>query len=111
MSFFVSDAFAQAAPPAGGGGSIWELLPLVLVFLILYLFFVRPQMKKQREHKHMVEALVKGDEVVTNGGLLGRVLEIGENFVVLEVAKETKVKIQRQSVSATMPKGTYEKTL
>ena len=101
---------AQGAP-ASGGGSVWELLPLVVIFVILYMFFVRPQMKRQKEHRKMVEALAKGDEVVTNGGLLGRVLDIGENFVILEITPETQVKVQRDAVAATMPKGTFEKTL
>jgi preprotein translocase subunit YajC len=109
MDLLIADVWAQNAAPPGAG--FIELLPLLIVFMLLYLIMVRPQAKRQKEHKKMVEALGKGDEVVTNGGLLGRINEIGENFIVLEVADGIEVKVQRQSISATMPKGTYSKTL
>ena len=84
------------------------LLPLVLIFAVFYFFLIRPQMKQAREHKQMVEALAKGDEIVTSGGLLGRITRIGDNFLTVEIAPETEVKIQKHAVSAILPKGTLK---
>lgn len=108
MSFWISDALAQtAAAPATQGG--WESLifPIGLV-VIFYFFLIRPQMKRQKEHKKMVEALQKGDEVQTEGGLMGRLVDLGENFAKVEVAEGVVIKIRRQSVAAVMPKGTLK---
>ncbi len=106
MDFFISNAWAQGAQ---GGASGTGLLIWTLVFIgLMYFLMIRPQMKRAKEHKQMVEGLAKGDEIVTNGGLLGRIKEIGENFILLEIGKETEVKIQKQAVSATMPKGTMK---
>ena len=108
MSFFISDALAQtAAAPSGQAG--WEglILPIGLV-VIFYFFLIRPQMKRQKEHRKMVEALQKGDEVQTEGGLMGRLVDLGENFAKLEVAEGVVIKIRRQSVAAVMPKGTLK---
>ena len=105
MSFFISDALAQNAPQQQGGG--FELLIMVLIFFgIMYFMIIRPQSKRAKEHKKMVEALSKGDEVVTNGGMLGKITEIGDNFIQVEIAEGTEVKVQRQAISAIMPKGT-----
>ncbi len=108
MSFFISDALAQA-PAAGSpmGGLEGLLFPIGLI-LILYFFMIRPQVKRQKEHKKMIEALAKGDEVATDGGLLGRITELGESFAELEISEGTKVKIRRQSVSAILPKGSLK---
>ena len=106
LDFFIQDAWAQAAPQQGGGSSF--LIMMVVFFAIFYLMIMRPQIKQQKEHKKMVESLSKGDEVVTNGGLLGRITEVGDNFIVVEVAKETEVKVQKNAVSALMPKGTMK---
>ncbi|MBI2970324.1 MAG: preprotein translocase subunit YajC [Gammaproteobacteria bacterium] len=104
--FLVTDAWAQGAPPAGGGAS--GLIMFVILILIFYFLLIRPQMKQAKEHKKLVESLAKGDEVVTTGGLLGRVNQVGDNFVVLEIAKDIEVKVQKHSVSAVMPKGTVK---
>jgi len=104
--FLVRDAWAQGAPPAGGGTS--GLIMFVILILIFYFLLIRPQMKQAKEHKKLVESLAKGDEVVTTGGLLGRVNQVGDNFVVLEIAKDIEVKVQKHSVSAVMPKGTVK---
>jgi preprotein translocase subunit YajC len=105
LDLLIQPAWAQeAAPPAGPG--FVEFLPLILLFVIFYLFLIRPQMKRQKEHRKMVEALAKGDEVVTSGGLLGRINEVGDNFIVVELTKDVAVKVQKQAVSAIMPKGT-----
>jgi preprotein translocase subunit YajC len=107
---FISDAFAQAAPAATGGeSSLYSLLPLVLMFVVLYFIMIRPQMKKQKEHKTMIEALAKGDEVVISGGVLGRVTKIGESFLHVEVADGVELQVQRGSIVQVLPKGTFGK--
>ena len=106
LDFFITNAWAQGAQQQGGGGSF--LFMMVLFFVIFYFFLIRPQTKQAKEHKQMVEALSKGDEVVTNGGMLGKILEIGDNFIVLEVAKGTEIKLQKNAISAVMPKGTLK---
>lgn len=104
MSFFISDALA-AAPAQGQPDAIMSFLPLVLIFVVFYFLLIRPQTKRAKEHKKMVESLAKGDEVVTNGGLLGRITDVGENFVQLKVADNVEVKVQKQAVATLMPKG------
>lgn len=106
LDFFITNASAQSAGQQGGGGSF--LLMMVVFFVIFYLFLIRPQTKQAKEHKQMVEALAKGDEVVTNGGMLGKIMEVGDNFVLLEVTKGTEIKVQKHAVSAVMPKGTVK---
>jgi preprotein translocase subunit YajC len=106
MNFFISDAMAAA--PQGQGDPLMSFLPLVLIFIVFYFLLIRPQSKKAKEHKQMVEALAKGDEVVTNGGLLGRITKAGENFIELEVAEGTTVRVQRNAVANLMPKGTIK---
>ena len=107
---FISQAFAQTAPAASGGGesSLLSLLPIVLMFVVLYFIMIRPQMKRQKEHKAMVEALAKGDEVVTAGGMLGRVSKMGETYVHIEVANGVELQVQRSSVVQVLPKGTLK---
>jgi len=112
---FISEAFAQAAPAATGAtdgpfglGGLGGMLPLVLMFVVLYFIMIRPQMKRQKEHKAMVDALAKGDEVVTSGGVLGKVSKIGDTFVGLEVASGVEIQIQRTAVVQVMPKGTVK---
>jgi preprotein translocase subunit YajC len=109
---FISSAFAQTAPAAAAGGdiqsSLMSMLPIVLMFVVLYFIMIRPQMKKQKEHRAMVEALAKGDEVVTAGGLLGRVSSLNENFVGVEIASGVEVQLQRQAVVQVLPKGTMK---
>jgi preprotein translocase subunit YajC len=111
---FISEAFAQAAPPATGStdpmglGGLGGMLPLILMFVVLYFIMIRPQMKRQKEHKAMVDALAKGDEVVTSGGVLGKVSKIGDTFVGLEIAQGVEIQIQRSAVVQVMPKGTVK---
>lgn len=109
---FISTAFAQSAPAAAGGGaesSLLSLAPLVLMFVVLYFIMIRPQMKKQKEHKAMIEALAKGDEVVIAGGVLGRVTKLGDSYLSVEVSNGVELQVQRPSVVQVLPKGTYGK--
>lgn len=107
MSFFISDAWAEgAASPTGGG--IEMLLMMAIFFAIMYFMIIRPQQKRAKEHKNMLEALGKGDEVVTGGGLLGKITNISDSFVEIEVANNTNVKVQKQAVATVMPKGTIK---
>ena len=107
MDFFISDAMAQAAS-GGQPGGFMSLLPLILIFVVFYFLLIRPQMKRQKEHKNMVAALAKGDEIVTQGGLLGRITDVGETFLTVELADGVSVKLQRHAVGAVMPKGTVK---
>jgi preprotein translocase subunit YajC len=107
---FISEAFAQTAPAASGGAEsgLLSLLPLVLMFVVLYFIMIRPQMKRQKEHKAMVEALAKGDEVVIGGGVLGRISKVGDSFLQVEVANGVELQVQRASVVQVLPKGTFK---
>ena len=109
---FITEAFAQAAPAAGGAESIFgglgSMLPLILMFVVLYFVMIRPQMKRQKEHKAMIEAIAKGDEVVTSGGMLGKVSKMGESFLGLEIAGGVEIQVQRSAVVQVMPKGTVK---
>ena len=108
---FISEALAQTAPaPAAGGteSTLFSLLPLVLMFVVLYFIMIRPQMKKQKEHKAMVEAIAKGDEVVIAGGVLGRVARLGDNTLHVEVADGVELQVQRMSVAQVLPKGSFK---
>jgi preprotein translocase subunit YajC len=107
---FISEAFAQTAPAAAGGGesTLLTMLPLVLMFVVLYFVMIRPQMKRQKEHKAMIDALAKGDEVVTAGGLLGKVAKMGETYVDVEVSKGVELQVQRSAVVQVLPKGTIK---
>ena len=104
MSFFISDALA-AAPAEAQPDAFMSFLPLILIFVVFYFLLIRPQTKRAKEHKQMVEGLAKGDEVVTNGGLLGRITAVGENFVQLQIADDVEVRVQKQAVANLMPKG------
>lgn len=110
MNLFITDALAQAGGAAAGGGTstLVSLLPMVLIFVIFYLLLIRPQQKRAKQHRELVAALQKGDEVVTNGGLLGKVTKVDENFITLELAEGIRVQVQRPSVSQVMPKGTLK---
>jgi len=109
---FISSAFAQTAPAAAGGGdmmsSLTSMLPLVLMFVVLYFVMIRPQMKRQKEHRSMIDALAKGDEVATAGGLLGKVSKLGEGYMTLELAPGIEVQVQRSAVVQVLPKGTIK---
>ena len=111
LSVFISSAFAQTAPAAAAGGmgdSLMSMLPLVLMFVVLYFVMIRPQMKKSKEHRAMVDALAKGDEVVTGGGMLGKVTKLGDNYVSLEIANGVEIQIQRSAVVQVLPKGSIK---
>ncbi|RME34532.1 MAG: preprotein translocase subunit YajC [Gammaproteobacteria bacterium] len=106
MDFLIANAWA--AEPAPQGGGLMSLLPLLILFAAFWFLMIRPQMKKAKEHRQMVESLSKGDEIATNGGLVGRIVDLGDNFILLEVAKGVQVKVQRFAVSAVLPKGTIK---
>ncbi len=103
----ISPAFAQI--PGIPGDSGWTgLLPIVLMFVLLYFLMIRPQMKRAKEHKQMTEALHKGDEVITSGGVLGRITNVGEAYLSLEIAPNTEVQVQKSAVQTLLPKGTIK---
>jgi preprotein translocase subunit YajC len=106
----IPSAFAQTAPAAGGDmtSSFTSLLPLVLMFVVLYFVMIRPQMKRQKEHRAMIDALAKGDEVATAGGVLGKVTKLGDTYVGLEVASGVEIQVQRNAVVQVLPKGTVK---
>lgn len=108
MSFFISDAFAQATGASQGAAPYGDFIFLILLFVVFYFLLIRPQMKRAKEHKNLVASLSKGDEVVTNGGLLGKITKLGDGFITLEVAEGLEVNVQRGSVAASMPKGTIK---
>jgi preprotein translocase subunit YajC len=109
MSFLISDAWAlEAAPAAQGQDPMSSLIFFGGLFLIMYFLLIRPQSKRMKEHKAMVAAIGKGDEVVTSGGVLGKVTSVGETFLTVEVADGMELKIQKDAVSALMPKGTIK---
>jgi preprotein translocase subunit YajC len=109
---FISSAFAQSAPAAAAGGdlqsTLMSMLPLVLMFVVLYFVMIRPQMKKQKEHKAMIDALAKGDEVVTVGGMLGKVSKMGDSHIGLEVSNGVELQVQRSAVVQVLPKGSIK---
>jgi len=104
---FISSAFAQA-PAAGGDAGLMSFLPIILMFVLLYFLMIRPQMKRAKEHKTMVEALQKGDEVITAGGVLGRIAKVSDAYVTVEVAPNTEISLQRTAVQTLLPKGTLK---
>ncbi|MGQ9725109.1 MAG: preprotein translocase subunit YajC [Tepidimonas sp.] len=105
---FISHAYAQAAAGGDTTSTLMSLLPLVLMFVVLYFVMIRPQMKRQKEHKAMIDALAKGDEVVTAGGLLGKVSKLGETTIGIELADGVEVQLQRTAVVQVLPKGTLK---
>jgi preprotein translocase subunit YajC len=107
MSFILSDAHAQAAG-ASQGDPLPTLIMIGVLFLLMYFMILRPQSKRAKEHKQMMDALAKGDEVVTNGGVAGRVTGVGEQFVSLEVAQGVELKVQKHAIAAVLPKGTLK---
>jgi preprotein translocase subunit YajC len=108
LNLFISDAAAQTAAPGAGGSLTSALLLPVLLIVVFYFLLIRPQQKKQKEHRQMVEALGVGTEIVTGGGVLGKVTEVGESFLTVEIADGVKVKIQRHSIAAVLPKDTLK---
>jgi preprotein translocase subunit YajC len=107
MNGLIPQAFAQGATPAAGGG-LAPLLMMVVFIVIFYFLLIRPQQRKAKEHQAMVSKLAAGDEVVTAGGILGRIIDIGEVFITLEIAEGVRIKVQRFQVTSLMPKGTLK---
>jgi preprotein translocase subunit YajC len=107
MSFFISDAAAAAAPAMQQPGMEGMIFP-VAILVFFYFLFLRPQAKRTKEKKQMIGALAKGSEVVTSGGILGKIADLDDNFVKLEVAENTFIQVQRHSIESMMPKGTYK---
>ncbi len=106
---FISTAYAQApADAASMSSNLTSFLPIILMFVVLYFLMIRPQMKRQKEQKSMMEALAKGDEVVTVGGMLGRITKVADGYVTLEIATGTEVVVQKVAVATLLPKGTIK---
>jgi len=105
MDFFIASAYAQDAAPQS---SLLSFLPLIVIFIVFYFLLIRPQTKRAKEHRQLVEKLAAGDEVVTNGGLLGRITHVGDSFVTVELADNLKVKLQKHAVASVVPKGTMK---
>lgn len=106
MSFFISDAYAQDA--SGQTGTLELILPLLLMFAIFYFLLIRPQQKKAKEHKNLVGSLSKGDEIITNGGLLAKITDVDDNFLTCKISANVEVKIQRFAITSVLPKGTIK---
>ncbi|MBM3349622.1 MAG: preprotein translocase subunit YajC [Betaproteobacteria bacterium] len=105
----ISNAFAQSAPAAGGdAGGLMSFIPLILMFVVLYFIMIRPQMKRQKETKAMLEALAAGDEVITAGGILGKVTAVKDQYVTVELVPGTEVQMQKNAVTSVLPKGTIK---
>jgi len=106
LDFFIASAHAQDAVTQPGG--LMSFLPLIIIFVIFYFLLIRPQMKRAKEHRKLVAELATGDEVVTNGGLLGKITKVGESFVTVELADNVQVRIQKHAIASVMPKGTIK---
>ncbi len=104
----IATAYAQATGGGQGGFDIIGLMPLILLFVLLYFLMIRPQAKRAKEHRAMLQALQKGDEVVTGGGTLGKINHVGEQFVTLEIAPNVEIKVQKPSIQTVLPKGTLK---
>lgn len=105
MDFFIASAYAQDATPQGG---LLSFLPLIVIFIVFYFLLIRPQTKRAKEHRQLVEKLATGDEVITNGGLLGKITNVGDSFVTVELADNIKIKLQKHAVASVVPKGTMK---
>ena len=113
LPLFISSAFAQTAPAAAAAGgdimsTLQGMLPLALMFVVLYFVMIRPQMKRQKEHRAMIDAIAKGDEVVIGGGMLGKVTRMSEQYLHVEIASGIEVQVQRGGVAQVLPKGTLK---
>lgn len=108
LDFLVSPAAAQAAGGPAPASPLMSLLPLIVLFVVFWFLLLRPQMKKAKEHRELVAKLQKGDEVLTNGGIAGRIEDLGESFVSVEVADKVSIKVQRGAITAVLPKGTLK---
>ena len=109
LDFLISPAYAQAAPgPTGPAGDLLTFAPMILIFVVFYFLLIRPQQKRAKEARAMLAALQKGDEVVTSGGIVGRISKLGEQYATIEIANGVEVNVQRGSVSQLLPKGTIK---
>jgi preprotein translocase subunit YajC len=108
MDFLISNAYAQAADAAAQPNPLVSFLPLLVLFAVFYFMLIRPQMKRAKEQRTMIAGLAKGDEVVTNGGVAGRIDELGDSFVSLEIAPNVKIKLQKSAITLVLPKGTLK---
>lgn len=106
LDFILSPAYAQAAPAAPN--PLFQFAPLIILIVIFYFMLIRPQMKRTKEHRQMLAALAKGDEAVTSGGIAGKVTNIGENYIALEVTDGVSIKIQKSAITSVLPKGTLK---
>lgn len=105
---FISNAFGQGSVAGGAESSLMSFLPLILMFAVLYFIMIRPQMKRQKEHRNMLAAMARGDEVITSGGIVGKVTKVSEAYVGVEIADGTEITVQKSSVSTILPKGTIK---
>ncbi len=104
----ISNAYAQTAAAAGPMDSVMQFLPIILMFVVLYFLMIRPQMKKAKEHKALVEALGKGDEIITTGGIAGRITKVSDDFVTVAIADNVEIQMQKPAIATVLPKGTLK---
>lgn len=111
MSFIISDAFAQTTTsPIGGSNSLVSIMMMVGFVIIFYFLLIRPQAKRAKEHRNLISNLTVGDEIVTNGGLLGKIVRLEDDIVVLALAENVEIKLQKNAISSVLPKGTLKNT-
>ena len=108
MSFFISDAMADGAAAAPQGGGLQLIIMMAIFFGIMYFMIIRPQQKRAKEHRELINSISKGEEIIAGGGIIGKVVNLGDNFIEMSVAEGSTIKVQRQAVSAVMPKGTMK---
>lgn len=104
----ISLAHAQTAAAADPMGGVMQMLPMILMFVVLWFLMIRPQMKKAKEHKALLAALAKGDEVVTQGGIVGKIVKVGDSYATVEIATNTEAVIQKTAIALVLPKGTLK---
>ncbi len=108
LDFLITPAYAQAAPASGPAGDLMTFLPMIAIFVVFYFLLIRPQQKKAKETRAMLSALQKGDEVVTAGGIVGRIAKLGEQYASIEIANGVEINVQRAAVAQLLPKGTIK---
>jgi len=108
LDLLIAPAYAQAAPAAGAPSMMSSLLLPIVLIGVMYFMMIRPQMKRAKEHRGMLEKLVKGDEVITNGGIAGTVIDMGEHFITVEIADNVRIRVQKAAIANVLPKGTLK---
>lgn len=108
MDFLIPAAYAQTAAAPAGGGGMGMFLPLILMFVLMYFLLFRPQQKRMAEHRKLVEAIARGDEVLTTGGIAGRVEDVGLQFLTVEIAPGVKIRVQKHAIANILPKGSLD---